>query len=218
MLLDHVAKINLNYSFSAIYIIFNAVGRIAFPIFAFCIIEGYVHTSNIKKYIIRLFWLFVFSEPFYDFAFCGENMFSQQNVFLTLVIGIILILFIDKLQKLCFNLKQSFLGTVLYIIFIYCICVTGWFAGNFLKCDYLGAGIISIIIMYLLRQWKNVSVVIAVLFLIVTKVTSVYALLAVVPISLYNGDRGNINKWIFYIFYPVHLLILTVIDQILSLF
>lgn len=95
MLCDHVGLVLVDNNS-----VMRAIGRVAFPIFVFLLVEGYRHTSNVKKYILRLFVFAIISEVPFDLAFTG-NVFDlrYQNVFFTLTAGLIVIYLLDIVLK-----------------------------------------------------------------------------------------------------------------------
>ena len=91
MIIDHYGAI-----FQGNIIIYRIIGRLAFPIYCFLLVEGYTHTSNIKKYASRLIAFAIISEIPFDLAFFGKIGFEHQNIFFTLFIGLAAIYFIDN--------------------------------------------------------------------------------------------------------------------------
>ena len=85
MIIDHYGAI-----FQGNIIIYRIIGRLAFPIYCFLLVEGYTHTSNIKKYASRLIAFAIISEIPFDLAFFGKIGFEHQNIFFTLFIGCLL--------------------------------------------------------------------------------------------------------------------------------
>ena len=83
----------------------RAIGRLAFPIFCFLLVEGFLHTHNMKKYLLRLGLFALFSEVIFDFAFLGQVYFKHQNVFFTLFIAVLALMAADHVRK-----QESFNG------------------------------------------------------------------------------------------------------------
>ncbi len=83
----------------------RSIGRLAFPIFCFLLVEGFLHTHNMKKYLLRLGLFALFSEVIFDFAFLGQIYFKHQNVFFTLFIGVLALIAADHVKK-----QESFNG------------------------------------------------------------------------------------------------------------
>ena len=95
MFIDHIGYIVYNGKIPYL----NFIGRLSFPIFAFQISEGYIHTKNLKKYFFRLFLFAIISQfPFmlFDSLFIDE---FYLNVFFTLLLGLLSIFIYDKLNN-----------------------------------------------------------------------------------------------------------------------
>ena len=197
----------------------TCVGRIAFPIFAFMISEGYIHTSDFKKYAKRLFFFGLISEIPFDLMATGSFFFVfHQNVMFTLLLGLLSIREIDKFKK-DISLKQGalcLLKVALYLLI-----------GTFGFVDYGAMGILVIIAFYIFRDVKfgrifqlaSLILMFIVLFEGYQMVIPIagreflfprqgFGVLAMIPICLYNGKKGATGKLLkhaFYWFYPVHM-------------
>lgn len=207
----------------------NLIGRIAFPIFAFQISEGFIHTKNIKKYFFRLGIFALISQiPFslFVYKFLQASPFSL-NVFFTLFIGLIGIYLFDNIDKMFNNdlssdtkkikskqFLSNFIGFVIVILLAY--------VAEILNTDYGFWGVIVVFMFYMLKGKKLVT---ALTFfalciikylpeLILSNFHIVYVLLAlctflpIIFINEYNGKQGIKLKYLLYIFYPLHLLLL----------
>ena len=206
MLIDHTGLMILyNYpattatlfSFGGVdyswYRIFRDIGRAAFPIFCFLLVEGFLHTHDRKKYALRLFLFALVSEIPFDLAIMGR-LFDpvHQNVFFTLLIGLLAMMLCDY-----FRMQAQPVAQVLVLILA---MVLAWA----LHTDYGYRGVLLIELLYIFRYNRMKQVVAgAVAFSWETT-----APLAFIPVWFYNGKRGKSGKWFFYWFYPVHLLIL----------
>lgn len=215
MLLDHMAKIisfqptttmllpyanevhPLLHFTQIIFPIFIMIGRLAFPIFCFLLVEGFIHTSNTKKYLLRLSLFALIAEVPYDLAFSHQFIdLKSQNVFFTLLIGLIVIIGLKKIQV------QSLTSGLLAVI----IVGAGIFCAEWLRTDYAGwIGVLLITSFYLLRDERLIKSIVGALILLQN---SFFGLIAFVPIYFYNGQRGKQWKYFFYWFYPIHLLVL----------
>lgn len=203
MIIDHTGAI-----FFPSNITLRIIGRIAFPIYCFLLIEGYNHTKNIRKYGLRLFIFALISEVPFDYAFNGELSFSHQNIFFTLTLGLLFIYMIDHVMAL--NPAAAIGGMVLSV-----------FLAEFLRTDYGILGIIYILIFYISSKIQGITkpIVIFILLYIFSATLSFgiqyYAILAVPFIALYNGKKGSLGlimKYGFYVAYPLHLAILYFIN------
>ena len=206
----------------------NMVGRLAFPIFAFLVVEGYVHTSDYKKYLKRLLIFGLISEIPFNLIMTGSPIFPfHQNVMFTLLLGLLCIHTLEK-YKQNRNWKTRVMTVVKIALFL--------LIGTIGFVDYGMTGILTIIVFYLFRNfrfaWIGQLVSLIFLFVIWFKGQSIilplfgteyffpiqgFGVLALLPIWFYNGERGKKSKALqygFYAFYPVHMLLLYFIYKI----
>lgn len=187
-----------------VYMVMRKIGRLAFPIYCFFIVEGLEHTRNVKKYIIRLVIFALISEIPFDYAFQGKLTLGYQNVFFTLAIGLICIWGVREVEeRVTANVKQ--------IIYKTLTIAAGIFLANMLNTDYGGFGVLMIAILYLFKKNRLLQCILG---------AAGFAWEVTAPVSFlllyfYNGEKGrNINKYFFYAFYPVHLAVLALIKVI----
>ena len=188
----------------------RAVGRLAFPIFCFLLAEGDFHTRNPKKYALRLAIAAVISEFAFDFAFFGRLYWGHQNVMLTMLLGILAL----EVMKRCPNLPLTILAALPFA-----------FIADVLHTDYSGYGVMLVALFGLTRElpgkWPLLAGGMTVLFWLMPSVTKVifgisvpvqlFGLASLVPIALYSGEkitRSKAAQWAFYLFYPVHMVLL----------
>ncbi|MCD7834203.1 MAG: conjugal transfer protein TraX [Lachnospiraceae bacterium] len=175
------------------------IGRLAFPIFCFLLVEGFVHTRNPRKYAGRLFVFALISEIPFDIALKGSWFYpDKQNVYFTLLIGLLVLMGIRQITD---NGKRPILLSVLPI-------ALGMFAALKIDTDYNYKGVFLIAVLYLTRQvrlYQCIGGAAAIAW-------ELPAPLAFIPIWFYNGKRGISLKYFFYWFYPVHLMLLYVIN------
>ena len=176
----------------------RGIGRIAFPIFCFLLVEGFLHTGNWKKYFSRLFLFSLISEVPFDLAvFKSWYDFSSQNVFFTLWIALLVLAVMKYAGE-----KQEW-SEALQLLAQIAVAAVGMGVAHLLHTDYAAFGVLAIAELYFLRKDRKRQVLCGcVLFL-----WEITAPLAFLPIYHYNGKRGINVKYIFYFFYPVHLLI-----------
>lgn len=229
MLIDHTAAVVLmrsmiaqNLSFMIVksaapivilYYVMRSIGRLGFPIFIFLLMEGLEHTRNKWKYLLRLVIFALVSEIPFDFAFnlsrgqisAGQIIeFGYQNVFFTLAIGLLTVIGLQAIQETEWN-------TIIKIVVNMGITIAGMGLGLFLRTDYSAVGVLAIVIMYLFRKRKLLAAAMTCVVLLLSNVFEISAFLILLPIGFYNGKRGWKLKWVFYAFYPVHLLVLWLI-------
>lgn len=209
MLIDHTNKgIILSYQifFNANNQVLNVIsdimvilGRVAFPIFLYLLVEGFVHTRNRWKYLLYLVGFGCLSEVPYDMFESGQFWdMGGQNMFFTLALALLTLILIDML-KTRFEKFWRIPAIVLTLVSAY---LAAW-----LGLDYTYYGILIPVVIYCFRERRLVGCALS--YLIVLK--ELWSILGFALIQLYNGERGRINKWIGYWFYPVHLLIIGLI-------
>ncbi|MCR5792132.1 MAG: conjugal transfer protein TraX [Lachnospiraceae bacterium] len=187
MLIDHVGVVFLKAT--PYYRLFRNMGRLAFPIFCFLLVEGFFHTRDLRKYMLRLLVAAIISEVPFDMALYGRVFDpSRQNVLFTLLIGLIVLWSMEQYKiKLDFN----------YLALAAAAALVSYIAHT----DYSIYGIASILIMYVFREYRILQAVAGALSFI----WEPYACIAFLPVLLYNGEKGISLKYIFYAFYPAHL-------------
>lgn len=212
MLCDHAG-----YAFLGSFSFFNLIGRIAFPIFAFQIVQGYIHTSNLKKYALRLLIFACISQiPFMLFLSTFSNN-LYLNIFFTLFLGVICLYGFDKIKN-----------RYLKVLFVVLICILA----HFMQVDYGAYGVLSIFVFYIFSKIFPNKYIMCIFFILITiakylpniiAYPSIYYVyigciiftcISLIPICTYNGKKGTDVKYLFYAFYPVHLLILYFFSKI----
>ncbi len=191
------------------------IGRLALPIFAFLITEGFIHTKNVKKYFIRLFIFALISQfPYMLFVSTFSNTWDL-NILFTFCLGLLALILYEKINN-------KFLK-VLIVVFT-CAIAQGF------KFDYGWFGIASIFIFY---KFKDKKILMNILFILASLAQNVirffiynhnphfiflfiFTTLSLIFINLYNGKRGKNLKYLFYIFYPAHLIVLYFISFLIK--
>ncbi len=195
MVIDHFGYTIVYYQWNQYYQLCRNIGRIAFPIFCFLLVEGFVHTSNRRHYAITLFVFALISEIPFDLAFnVNRSIWHSQNVFFTLLIGLLVIWAMER------SMTREWLKLL--------ILAAGMLLAYLIRCDYDFWGILLIAILYYFYSRPVEKTILGAISLLWEK----FAILAFIPINLYNGKRGWVRKkaakYAFYIFYPAHLLLL----------
>ncbi len=201
----------------------NLIGRLAFPIFAFQISEGYIHTNNLKKYFLRLFIFALISQiPFLLFRSTFTTEFSL-NIFFTLFFGLFTIFLYDKLTNNSFSLMKNIKIDAFFKHFfaILCLLIIGILA-EVAKFDY---GFYGILIIFTFYVFRNIKILMYISFIIASIIRyflliytnsytnfniflMIFSILPLIFINIYNGKQGRKIKYFIYAFYPIHLLIL----------
>ena len=182
----------------------SVLGRLAFPIFAFSISEGYSHTKNVNKYLMRLLnFAIIIQLP----NFLGFQEYPL-NIFFTLALGLFCLEILD-------NNKINIV--VRYIVVLY-LC----FFAEKTGLDYGAYGIILIILFNKLRNNKlYIFIAFLALNLVILKIGNlsemqIYSIFSLIPIFLYNGKKGYGMKYFFYLFYPLHFIFLYFLNELLG--
>ncbi len=217
MVIDHVG-----YTFFPKYQIFRAIGRLAFPIFAFMIAESARYTKNRLRHLLLMLVLGVLFQAVYFIA-SGDNLI---NVFITFSFSTLLIYELQEIKKYLFD-KEPIKALIYILIFASSIALT-YYINTIFLIDY---GFIGILVplfasLFDFKRCGNVptllskldciplrvlSTVCPLILLILQKtiITQPYSLLALIPLLLYSGEKGKYNlKYFFYIFYPLHLIVI----------
>jgi len=198
---------------------FRGIGRLAWPIFAFLLAEGFMHTKSPEKFLIRLLAFAIISEIPYDLAMGNTiNFAASTNIFYTLFLGGIAIRWYERMKTWYGWQTMAALGALL---------PTALFA-EFLTADFGGLGVLFIFAMYAIKPKRlrmaalsgftlaqfipllmaySLGIEIRLEYLLMIP----FAIAAVPLVTMYSGNRGIHAKWLFYWMYPAHLTVLAVI-------
>ena len=212
---------------TTLYWIGRMIGRIAFPIFCFQIVEGVRYTKNWKRYMARLALLALISEIPFDLMYGGTWFYPiHQNVIWTLLMGLLGIHLMETVHK---NQKRW-----LYVLTAFVTVVFGMIFGTLCMVDYYGVGVLTVFVFYFFRgrrwwcllgqflalYWLNVELLGGLMYPVqifgaeFEVCQQGLALLVLIPIWLYRGRQGYHSKpfqYICYAFYPVHMLVLVLV-------
>ena len=204
MVIDHVGHV-----FFPEYPIFRWIGRIAFPLFCYCLTVGMLYTRDIKKYLGRLALFSLLSQPFWILAFNYQDFWgnlTNLNIFFTLLLSLFAVWGVYSRKWWAF------------LVGFLCVC--------FINVDYSATGVILMLIFYLCRSKPWLGCVLYVLSylpaLFNTDLTDhlalvvgghaigfeIFSLLALPLILIHTNSGLKISKWFFYLFYPAHLLVI----------
>lgn len=180
---------------------FRIVGRIAFPLFCYCMTVGLLYTHDIRRYLLRLAAFAVISQPFYALAFHPYDFwaeFMNWNIFFTLLLSLTAV----------WGFKER-----KWLVFLAALFIVSWW--NF---DYSGNGILLMLIFYLCRERPQIGIALNILFWLPCLLNGgelaigafsfdqqVFAALSIPLIYLHTRVNPKIPKYVFYAFYPAHL-------------
>lgn len=206
MFIDHAGKMLFPQ-----YPIMRVLGRIAFPIYAYCIAAGCVYTHDTLKYFKRVVLMALISQPIYAVALAHENgmmyavsfsehpvqaavnfyvhSWSHPSILLTLAVG----LFCWKIQG---SLDYGMRGLGLMVLF-YLFCMKWW---------------ISLPVLLGYMAWWGLQGS-GYAFFGVRFGIQMFAILALPLIYVHTHSKLRINKWVFYFYYPAHLVVIMLLDQ-----
>lgn len=214
MLLDHIGASCIEAAYAAaglpqglarLDLVLRFIGRLAFPIFCFLLVEGFQHTHDVRRYVLRLFAFGLVSEMPFDLAFFRVPFYSgHQNVYWTLALGVLAMALLDHFQDEAGNIawkgRLAALG---------CAVAAEW-----MGTDYGAIGVALIVGLYLTRRSRKQQCILGAAMM----AWELTAPLAFVLVWFYNGERGRCPrwaKWAFYLFYPVHLAVLAAVTNLL---
>ena len=207
MVFDHVGD-----NFFPDQVWMRVIGRIAMPIFAFCLAEGFAHTRSRSRYIRRMALFALISEIPFDLVTSGKILeFSRQSIMFTFLWASLTLTAYEKILSGERSRKKTILSIGLLLVSLVLSLVFG------MDYDILAVGLVCIF--YLFRK-KTLAVrnVCAMVYHVLLRNVGIYwfGLLGFLPIFLYNGKKGRGLKWLFYIFYPGHLLLIYIIRTLLK--
>lgn len=224
MTIDHIGAVFGSTNGNGIlpegtYMLLRIIGRLAFPIFCYLLVDGFFYTGNLRKYILRLAIFAVLSQFPYSLAIYKNLSFYFLNIFFTLATGMIVIAAIHhcitNLQA-CDTPKQSALLPGI------AITLSAFWAADYFNMCYGTYGIMLILVFYFFRlqesDYRNTKkqlIYLALEFVLVGFITyqfsddlQIYCLAALIPIYMHNHQKGKGMKYFFYLYYPLHLLVI----------
>lgn len=186
------------------------VGRLAFPIYCFLLVEGFLHTHDLKKYALRMLGFALISEWPFDWAFFSGVYWGHQNVYFTLLLGLLAMKALDTYQT---PEGMPALKGILGAAACFLAAAACFLAAALLHCDYDVLGLALILALYMTRKDKRAQCIAGAVFSLFEPV----APLAFGLVWFYSGERGGSSKleqWAFYWFYPAHIFVLGVLANL----
>lgn len=230
MFLDHFVKIFEKKFSEEIFYLVTLSSRVVFPLFIFLITWNYLfNTRNKKNYLMRL-WIFaLLSQPFYYFAFENTN-YSQMNIFIDLALGLSFIYLMEKTWHKIESIKKEIFKTGLKIIFVYFFIILNilffFLEKVYDLLEYSFWGIWTFLAFYFLikglsrnkkKLWQIIFSTLAILLSLFflnyqSGLDYAVATLALIPLILpaflIKIKIKRMNKYFFYLFYPLHFLLI----------
>ena len=208
MLIDHIGYFFFSNGNQIIYLTFRSIGRIAMPIFVFMIVEGYIHTKNLKKYIARLLIIAIVTQ--------GIIIYGHINIVFSFVLILILLRIMEKEL-----FKNKYIDTIARL------CILTIISSIYLliDIDYSYFAPILAMFFYITNKIKDKDnkLLIYFLYIVIIPVISTLAIkqliglttiISAILLILYNGKlekKSKILQYSFYMFFPIHYLILYLI-------
>lgn len=235
MIINHIGAGFLRFGDATVFgrnlELFYEIGRPTFVIFAYLLTEGYIHTRSKAKYLRNLAIFALVSEVPFDLCFYGMPLMPlHQNVFITLTLGLIALWAIDSavdaLRLTTLMRTSPLIATIAASLVATIIATIVAVIADTTYSDYGANGIAAIVIIgvgrrlitaaearwpvaFIERPWLATLLTVVVVEVAFTfQWTHPLTHLGVVLIALYDGTRGKQSKWLFYIIYPAHLLII----------
>ena len=215
MLIDHTAAFFItpdkHPALTVLYIIMRTVGRIAAPVMFYFLVEGYIHTSSRMKYIIRLLSFGIFSQVPYSLVRYREMSWDNLNVMFTLFMSFAMMVIVDKVKNKV--LRGIVVSTIIFLTVFSDWGVMGPFMVwlFYIYHEDRKKQLISYISLSLAQILMSIFMMISGALVWYESIWQIGMILPVILIYPYNGEAGRkniINKWSFYLFYPLHFVFL----------
>lgn len=215
MFIDHVNKaivlpyLEVGSTLSKISTVFDVLGRIAFPLFSFFIVEGFFRTHSRKRYLLNLLFFAIISEVPYDmFSSKVFLEFRLNNVLFSLALSLIFIWILDEFR----NKFEDKIGKK-WLLFSIPLLILMYFVSIFVSGDYDFHAILTAFFFYIFYNRPIASAA----FAYISIIKEVWSILGFGLTIMYNGKKGKQNKIFNYLFYPVHLLLLGLLRMYLDI-
>ncbi len=225
MLLDHVGSFQPFAGWEYL----RTVGRVAYPLYAFMLVQGFIHTRSRLKYLARILVLALITQPIYTYCFDGIWWkWDSPNILFTLSAGLCGMWLLELGKQRAQKRKKAW--------WISCIAIsaaTGYivYLANAFGFDYGWEGVLLMLLLYLTAEYRWACIPIVTLFALRKPLQTgawdepvyqraMFSVVAIIPMLLYNGNPGPkpqskwgaaLIKYGFYLFYPLHLAVLALV-------
>ncbi len=193
-----------------VYYWMRVVGRITFPIFCFELVEGAKHTHSFPKYALRLLIFALVSEVPYDLALHGDD--ADWTVHLNIMVTLLVALLPMWAGEVC-ERRVGLPWWIGKLVAAVAMAACYWVCQNLIHPSYSGYGILLAGVMYLGKESRLAQLALA--SLLTYFHGNALQMWCIVGVALacvfYNGEKGHMNKWVSYTFYPAHLLVIAIV-------
>jgi len=217
-----------------------AAGGLTFPIMAYFVVEGYKHTSNLKRYMLRLFVVGLIAMPFHIVALAvplgGGNpmLYPWLNILFSIILSLFVLVLYDKIRfRILFWLLYVILIVPISLLFFewYFVGVTTVLLCYIIRNDsarriapsvfagvcWLALSLLPMDVPYeLMNLGARTPLIANADFVAIMPTFAIGCFLAAILLKNYNGERGKPMKWLFYAFYPLHLFVLAAVGLMLG--
>ena len=196
------------------YPVMRLIGRTAFPLFVWLLVEGFFHTSSRKKYLGRMAFFALVSELPFDLALYGRPDRQGQNVFFTLSISLVMLVFLERAMDACQRKRQAGEKAFLQTLAAVGTVAAAMAAAELFCVDYGGSGPLLAALFYCYKRKGSPGLAVSFLIFclsmgLLTAMVEIFGIVSVPLIARYNGKRtGRGRGRLFYLFYPLHLLLI----------
>ncbi len=216
MTIDHIGQYLVPEE-TVVYLIMRAIGRIAFPLFAFFIAEGFRHTRDKKAYFVRLMDFAAMFEAVIIayYLFGGENLVFKVNILWTLAAGLLYLILLDdrKIWVKALSLPLIVLVELVHLPYgAYGIAMIIIF--GFVKNNWFRLGLVSLLTLAV-TAFPLYELLGLTEYARYAGYSQWFSLVALAFVFLYNGRKGVFNKYFFYFYYPLHLIVIYALSLVL---
>ena len=233
MFIDHAGfRLIIGDSGAPVYLraVTHILGRLAFPLFCFLLVDGFMRTRSKDKFFLRLLIWAIVSEIPYDLMVHGRVFyFNDQNVLWTLLFGFSFMWMADLIKSLDWY-KEDKVSKTIGVLMQVIVGIIMVFAARFCKCDYGGAGVVFIILGYIFSDYSKkqpyigpyktmlFGYLIGYALLAIRYYSTIYAFPGALLIWQYQGKAGKrMPRWLGYSFYPLHMTVITAFAFVIHL-
>ncbi len=228
MLIDHFAIAFIDDN-TLLYVVMRMIGRTTAPIMFFAAVEGYHHTKNFKKYLMRLFIFALISYLPFVFAFSNQFEPLRLNVIFTILLGVLAIYARREIKPLSLKIlallflvlastyaDYSYIGVLIILLFDLQYGNRQMQLLNYFIVVLFGFGLFQFITRPFIGLFFNHSLDFSYFW---SDIFSIGYLVPLILLKFYNGKLGiknKFSKWLFYVFYPTHLAVIGIVRYILT--